>query len=59
MRRATESIRQRVRPWSIDDSRFRALTGIESPPADRAWLSRLIDFCIAEGFLLAEPVPAD
>lgn len=43
----------------FDDSRFRALTGIESPPADRAWLSRLIDFCIAERFLLAEPVPAD
>lgn len=38
----------------FDDSRFRALTGIEAGPADQAYLSRLIAFCIAEGFLLAE-----
>lgn len=42
----------------FDDSNFRALTGIASCPADRAYLGRLIDFCIAEGFLPAAPVMA-
>ena len=39
----------------FDDGRFRALTGIESGPADRAYMQRLIDFCIADGFLPAAP----
>ncbi|GAB5348228.1 SDR family oxidoreductase [Alteriqipengyuania sp. 357] len=39
----------------FDDRRFREVTGIASPPADSAYLSRLIDFCIDEGFLPAAP----
>ncbi len=35
----------------FDDSHFRAVTGMVSRPADRDYLSRLIDFCITEGFL--------
>ena len=35
----------------FDDMHFREVTGIASPPADEAYLRRLIDFCIAEGFL--------
>ena len=42
----------------FDDSRFRALTGIESGPADEAYLRRLIDFCTEEGFLPAAGVLA-
>ena len=42
----------------FDDRTFRHITGIQSPPADRAYLFRLIDFCIAEGFLPAAPVMA-
>jgi len=37
----------------FDDRRFRALTGIEPGPADKAYLSRLIGFCVDQGFLLA------
>ncbi|MBB3033590.1 SDR family oxidoreductase [Alteriqipengyuania lutimaris] len=43
----------------FDDRNFRALTGMASRPADRAYLNRLIDFCIAEGFLPAAPVLAN
>ena len=42
----------------FDDSEFRALTGVEGPAADRAWLDRLIGYCMREGFLLAEPAMA-
>ena len=35
----------------FDDRRFRALTGLASPPTDAAYLRRLIDYCIAAGFL--------
>ncbi|WP_226661659.1 SDR family oxidoreductase [Alteriqipengyuania lutimaris] len=42
----------------FDDSRFRAVTGIESGPADEAYLHRLIAFCAAEGFLPAAEVLA-
>ena len=35
----------------FDDSRFRAVTGLASHPADTAYLRRLIDFCVDEGFL--------
>ena len=35
----------------FDDTRFRDITGIASPAADAHYLRRLIDFCIAEGFL--------
>lgn len=33
------------------DDRFRALTGLACPPTDIAYLTRLIDHCIAVGFL--------
>lgn len=35
----------------FDDSRFRALTGLVCPPTGPAYLARLIDHCIARGFL--------
>ena len=35
----------------FDDHRFRTLTGLVSPPTDTAYLRRLIDYCIAAGFL--------
>ena len=35
----------------FDDTRFRKVTGIASPPADASYLRRLIGFCIAEGVL--------
>ena len=35
----------------FDDSHFRAVTGLASHPADTAYLRRLIDFCVDEGFL--------
>ncbi len=35
----------------FDDTHFREVTGIMSPPADQHYLRRLIEFCIAEGFL--------
>ena len=35
----------------FDDSHFRAVTGLASHPADSAYLRRLIDFCVSEGFL--------
>lgn len=35
----------------FDDQRFREVTGMVSRPADREYLARLIQFCIAEGFL--------
>ncbi len=37
----------------FDDHRFRALTGLVCPPTDIAYLTRLIDHCIAVGFLPA------
>ena len=33
------------------DTRFRALTGLACPPTGTAYLKRLIDYCIAAGFL--------
>ena len=42
----------------FDDRRFREITGLASGPADRTYLSRLIDFCIEEDFLPAAPVAA-
>lgn len=35
----------------FDDARFRALTGLACPPTDSAFVRRLIDHCIAAGFL--------
>ena len=35
----------------FDDSAFSAATGLSCPPTDRAYLLRLIDHCIAAGFL--------
>jgi nucleoside-diphosphate-sugar epimerase len=35
----------------FDDARFRDLTGLTSPPTGPAYLKRLIDYCIAVGFL--------
>ena len=35
----------------FDDRRFQALTGLACPPTDPAYLRRLIDYCIAAGFL--------
>ncbi len=37
----------------FDDTRFRALTGVAAPPANPAFVARLIDHCIAAGFLSA------
>ena len=37
----------------FDDTRFRALTGLACPPTGAAYLKRLIDYCIAVGFLSA------
>ena len=37
----------------FDDARFRALTGLSCPPTGAAYLKRLIDYCIAVGFLSA------
>ena len=37
----------------FDDARFRALTGLACPPTGAAYLKRLIDYCIAVGFLSA------
>lgn len=37
----------------FDDSGFRALTGLACPPTDGAFVRRLIDYCIATGFLPA------
>jgi len=36
------------------DDRFRELTGLECPQTDSAWLDRLIDYGIAEGYLPSE-----
>ena len=38
----------------FDDTRFRALTGLACPPTGAAYLKRLIDYCIAVGFLSAD-----
>lgn len=35
----------------FDDSQLRALTGLDCPSTDPAFLIRLIDYCIARGFL--------
>lgn len=35
----------------FDDGRFRAMTGLACPPTGLAYLQRLIDHCIAVGFL--------
>lgn len=35
----------------FDDTAFRALTGLECPPVDSAYLHRLVDHCLAAGFL--------
>lgn len=35
----------------FDDARFRAVTGLACPPTGPAYLKRLIDYCIAVGFL--------
>ena len=37
----------------FDDTRFRGLTGLACPPTGAAYLKRLIDYCIAVGFLSA------
>ena len=37
----------------FDDTCFRALTGLTCPPTGAAYLKRLIDYCIAVGFLSA------
>jgi nucleoside-diphosphate-sugar epimerase len=37
----------------FDDTRIRALTGVSCPPTGAAYLKRLIDYCIAVGFLSA------
>ena len=37
----------------FDDSAFRALTGLRCPPTGEPYIRRLIDFCIAAGFLPA------
>lgn len=37
------------------DKKFRALTGLECPPTDRAWLDRLIGYAITAGYLPAPP----
>lgn len=34
-----------------DDAKFRALTGLECPPTDSAWLDRLIGYGIERGYL--------
>lgn len=39
----------------FDDSGLRALTGLACPPTGPAYLARLIDHCIARGFLPKEP----
>lgn len=35
----------------FDDQRFRTVTGMASPPTGEAYVRRLIDYCIAAGFL--------
>ena len=35
----------------FDDGALRAVTGLEAPPTGSAYFKRLIDYCIAEGFL--------
>ncbi|APE29318.1 SDR family oxidoreductase [Aurantiacibacter gangjinensis] len=35
----------------FDDTRFRKMTGLESPPTDSAWLDRMIKYAIAVGYL--------
>lgn len=44
----------------FDDARFRTLTGLACPPTGAAFLARLINHCIAVGFLpnAPSPVPA-
>ncbi|MWV27095.1 SDR family oxidoreductase [Aurantiacibacter rhizosphaerae] len=37
----------------FEDDAFRALTGLECPETDIAWLARLIDYGVASGFLPA------
>ena len=37
----------------FDDCRFVALAGLDCPPTDTAFIKRLIDYCIAVGFLPA------
>ena len=41
----------------FDVTRLRALTGLECPPTGPAFLARLIDHCIAVGFLSSAPSP--
>ena len=43
----------------FEDARFRALTGLACPPTDPAYLTRLIDYCIAVGFLSVASGRAD
>lgn len=43
----------------FDDAHFRALTGMESGPADLDYMQRQIDFCIADGFLPAATAMAE
>lgn len=38
----------------FDDSRFRAITGLECPQTDSAWLDRLIAYGIERGYLPSE-----
>ncbi len=38
----------------FDDSAAHALTGLRAPPADRAYMTRQIDYAIAQGFLRAD-----
>ncbi len=40
----------------FDDRRFRAVTGVEAPAGGATYFRRLVDYCIAHGFLQAEPV---
>ncbi len=40
----------------FDDTALRALTGLHCPPTDAAFVGRLVDYAIAQGFLKAAPV---
>ena len=42
----------------FDDARFRAVTGLACPPTGLAYLKRLIDYCIAVGFLSGDGAQA-
>ncbi len=43
----------------FDDAAFRALAGYGCPSTDAAFVRRVVDYAIAQGFLKAAPVPAE